>query len=345
MKKILVLVVMIFCILSLHAQPENYPKIQDYGAILKSVKYPERALKLGIEGKVYVGVFIDSLGVAVKTKIMESKNPIFDQAAIDAVMQYNGYTAAREDGVSVGCWLGIPISFKIRDNGSRSDDSWIDIDYNADELRQNVLNAQNEYKYFNNAHVKTEVQVDKEGNITKILPFDTYDYIIDVIVTKAIQNTKFVPATYCGKNMEGFINLYINLATPTENFEFDFDGQPYTMNVKKVEPHSFKYYADLQAGTGQKIKNMDTVKIQCSVFDYQQKLKSSEEFKSILGIGEINQYLEQYIVKMQTGGEKLVWLTDYSMYRKGKKLFPKDLLVPTEENVYIKIKVLEINPK
>lgn len=93
---------------------EEMPKVADYSALQKSVVYPENAKRAGIEGKVIVAVWIDKNGKPKKSKIMDSPNILLDPAAIDAVMHYNGYVPAIQNKQPVGCWLQIPINFKLR---------------------------------------------------------------------------------------------------------------------------------------------------------------------------------------------------------------------------------------
>lgn len=346
MKKILVLMVIILCAKNLFAeQVEEMPKVKDYATLKRSVVYPEAAVKAGMEGKVIIAAWIDSTGKVTKTKIMESKNPIFDQATIDAVMKYDGYIPASIDKKTVGCWLQIPFDFKLPVNGSSDEKNrYIDIDYDADELKQNILNVQKEYKYSNEAFVKTEVHVDKEGNITKILPIDTDDSLIDVIITKAIQNTKYTSATYNGKNTDGFINLYIWLQLPKENFVFNFDGKPYSMNFTK-DKNSNLWFADILTGTGEKIKALDTIKLECTVYDIKQKQLNSEIFTTVYVNDSTNVFIKKYMMKMKAGSERLVWLNNSSQYKREFENYTKKMDFLNSGKVFIKIKVLEIIPK
>ncbi|MEI6091759.1 MAG: energy transducer TonB [bacterium] len=346
MKKILVLVVMILFAMNLFAeQVEEMPKAKDYDALKSSVVYPEKAIKAGMEGKVIIAAWIDSTGKVTKTKIMESKNPIFDQATIDAVMKYDDYIPASIDKKTVGCWLQIPFEFKLPVNGSSDEKNrYIEINYDADELEQNILKVLKEYKYSNEVFVKTEVHVDKEGNITKILPIGTDDSLIDEIITKAIQNTKFTSAKYNGNNTDGFINLYIWLKLPKENFVFNFDGKPYSMNFTK-DKNSNLWFADILIGTGKKIKVLDTIKFECIVYDIKQKQLNSEIFTIVYVNDETNAFINKYMINMKAGSERLLWLNNSSQYKKEFENYTKNLNFLNYDKVFLKIKVLDINPK
>lgn len=93
---------------------DEQPKVADYGALQKSVVYPENAKRAGIEGKVTIAVYIDKNGKPRKTKILDSPNFLLEQPAIDAVMNYNGFIPAIQNKQPVGCWLQFPINFKLR---------------------------------------------------------------------------------------------------------------------------------------------------------------------------------------------------------------------------------------
>jgi TonB family protein len=93
---------------------EENANVSDYGALQKSVVYPENAKRAGIEGKVIIAVYIDKYGKPRKTKILDSPNMLLEEPAITAVMKYTGYTPAIQNKQPVGCWLQIPINFKLR---------------------------------------------------------------------------------------------------------------------------------------------------------------------------------------------------------------------------------------
>lgn len=74
--------------------------------------YPEEAKNAGIEGKVIVKIYIDKYGKILKTKIFQSSSKIFEQAALDAIKKIS-CCPATQDSKPVGCWLSVPITFKL----------------------------------------------------------------------------------------------------------------------------------------------------------------------------------------------------------------------------------------
>ncbi|NTV47026.1 MAG: energy transducer TonB, partial [Chlorobiales bacterium] len=71
--------------------------------------------KIGQEGQVTISVLIGTDGRPIKSKILKRKPEdleIFDQAAIDAVME-STYQPGIQNGRPVKVWLTVPIRFKF----------------------------------------------------------------------------------------------------------------------------------------------------------------------------------------------------------------------------------------
>jgi TonB family protein len=104
---------------------EEIPKFDDFIAVEKEAEiaslsdlqagaeYPKLALKANIEGTVIVKVFITRAGKPTHVGILSSDNKILNQAAMDAVKKYKGFTPAMQNQQPVGMWLTIPIKFQL----------------------------------------------------------------------------------------------------------------------------------------------------------------------------------------------------------------------------------------
>ncbi|NIR49056.1 energy transducer TonB [candidate division KSB1 bacterium] len=90
--------------------------IGGYGAILEHLKYPEMARKIGLEGKVVVGVLVDEKGNSVRTQILRDSgvNVGFEAAAEAAVMQVK-WKPAKQRERPVKVWVSIPVRFSLAD--------------------------------------------------------------------------------------------------------------------------------------------------------------------------------------------------------------------------------------
>jgi protein TonB len=92
---------------------EKDPAPASLSDLMKLIVYPEIAKRTGIEGIVTVGVLVDANGKAIKTRILHSENTNLNQAAIDAIMKYDAWIPAIQNGSPVACWLTIPINFRL----------------------------------------------------------------------------------------------------------------------------------------------------------------------------------------------------------------------------------------
>ena len=79
-------------------------------------KYPDGATRAGTEGTVWTKVAIDETGKVVKVTISKSEAEIFNQASIDAAMQWV-FKPAMKDGKPIATEVAIPFRFKIQGSG------------------------------------------------------------------------------------------------------------------------------------------------------------------------------------------------------------------------------------
>jgi len=77
-------------------------------------KYPELALRAGLEGNVYIKVWVDKEGKVRKAVVVKSDAPIFEEAAKEAAMQWVFTPALMQNG-PVSVWVVIPFRFRLAD--------------------------------------------------------------------------------------------------------------------------------------------------------------------------------------------------------------------------------------
>lgn len=85
----------------------------DLVALQRIIVYPAMAKRAGVEGTVYISVYIGADGKAKQTRIDRSPNEMLNSAAVEAIMKAT-FVPAVQDGRNVGCWVAIPITFKLR---------------------------------------------------------------------------------------------------------------------------------------------------------------------------------------------------------------------------------------
>ena len=76
--------------------------------------YPEAALRTGLEGRVWVKIWVDIRGKARDAKIIKSDLDIFNDACLEAARQFIFTPAVMNDG-PVACWVAIPFNFSLRE--------------------------------------------------------------------------------------------------------------------------------------------------------------------------------------------------------------------------------------
>lgn len=76
-------------------------------------KYPEIAIKMGIQGRVTVEVTIDVQGKPIQTKVVKSSSEVFNDAAVEAVMKYTFKPAMQSTG-PVTAKVYILIDFRLK---------------------------------------------------------------------------------------------------------------------------------------------------------------------------------------------------------------------------------------
>ncbi len=76
-------------------------------------EYPEIARRARLEGQVILAAVISASGKVVEVTVVRSSNPLFDEAAIEAVEQWE-YEPARQRGRPVAVFFTIDVRFSLR---------------------------------------------------------------------------------------------------------------------------------------------------------------------------------------------------------------------------------------
>ena len=97
--------------------PPDFVPYEKSPALIKDAKpvYPEIARRAGVEGTVWVKVWVDKEGKVRKAEIQKSDADIFNQPAIDAAMQWVFTPALMKNG-PVSVWVSRPLRFKLQGN-------------------------------------------------------------------------------------------------------------------------------------------------------------------------------------------------------------------------------------
>jgi protein TonB len=98
------------------APPDFVPFEKEPTAVKKvEPKYPDLALRAGLEGNVFVKVWVDKEGKVRKVVLLKSDAPIFEEAAMTAAKQWVFTPAVMQKG-PVSVWVSIPFRFRLTGN-------------------------------------------------------------------------------------------------------------------------------------------------------------------------------------------------------------------------------------
>jgi TonB family protein len=123
MKTFLFLVILLYSSLSV-AQPNKdtvasdafidvtvWPTMID--TLWKVIKYPDVALRSGIEGKVYLNLFISSIGTVDKVTVENRSDSLFIESAVTAIKKIRFSPALDDKHLPVGVWFSQTIQFRL----------------------------------------------------------------------------------------------------------------------------------------------------------------------------------------------------------------------------------------
>jgi protein TonB len=92
--------------------------VEKQPVIVKRVvpEYPPMAVRAGLEGTVWVKILVDKDGKPKKAVVVKSTAEMFDDAAVQAAMQFIFTPAVMNNG-PVKVWVSIPFRFTLKDAG------------------------------------------------------------------------------------------------------------------------------------------------------------------------------------------------------------------------------------
>ena len=96
------------------APPADFVPVEKEPQVIKKVepKYPELAMRAGLEGKVWVKIWVDKEGKPRKAVVIKSDAEIFNEPSVDAAMQFL-FTPAYMNNGPVSVWVSVPFKFKL----------------------------------------------------------------------------------------------------------------------------------------------------------------------------------------------------------------------------------------
>jgi protein TonB len=96
------------------APPADFVPVEKEPQVIKKVepKYPELAMRAGLEGKVWVKIWVDKEGKPKQVVILKSDAEIFNEPSVEAAKQFL-FTPAYMNNGPVSVWVSVPFKFKL----------------------------------------------------------------------------------------------------------------------------------------------------------------------------------------------------------------------------------------
>jgi protein TonB len=97
--------------------PPDFVPFEKEPVAIKKIQpvYPEIARRAGVEGTVWMKVWVDKEGKVRKAEVLKSDADIFNQPAVEAAMQWVFTPALMKSG-PVSVWVSIPFRFRLQGN-------------------------------------------------------------------------------------------------------------------------------------------------------------------------------------------------------------------------------------
>jgi protein TonB len=98
------------------APPADFVPVEKEPVVVKKVepKYPELAMRAGLEGKVWVKIWVDKEGKPRQVIVLKSDAEIFNEPSVEAAKQFV-FTPAYMNNGPVAVWVSVPFKFTLKD--------------------------------------------------------------------------------------------------------------------------------------------------------------------------------------------------------------------------------------
>ena len=189
----------------------------------ENVKYPPKAIKDSIQGRVVVQFVVDSLGYVGEVKVVRSVSEDLDAEAVRVVKTLPRFSPGRLLGKTVSMWYTLPVTFKLQDKlePAKPKDVEVKAEFPGGEealsqfLKDHIKYPPKAAKKKIQGRVEVAFWIDKSGKVHDVKVVDSVDKDLDkeaVRVCKLLPD--FIPATVNGEPVEVLFKLPIRFKIP-----------------------------------------------------------------------------------------------------------------------------------
>lgn len=100
--------------INIEEPPADFVPVEKEPVVVKKVepKYPELAMRAGLEGKVWVKIWVDKEGKPKQVIVLKSDAEIFNEPSVEAAKQFV-FTPAYMNNGPVSVWVSVPFKFTL----------------------------------------------------------------------------------------------------------------------------------------------------------------------------------------------------------------------------------------
>ena len=189
----------------------------------ENIKYPPKALKDSIQGRVVVQFVVDKAGSVGEVKVVRSVNKDLDDEAVRLIKTLPKFYPGRQNGQAVAVWYTLPVTFKLQDKlePEKPKDVEVKAEFpGGEEALSQFLKDQIKYppkaaKKRIQGRVEVAFWIDKSGKVHDVRVVESVDKDLDkeaVRVCKLLPD--FIPATVNGEPVEVLFKLPIRFKIP-----------------------------------------------------------------------------------------------------------------------------------
>ena len=211
------------------ADPEQQPYFPGgETALLKylqeNVKYPPKAIKDSIQGRVVVQFLIDPAGYVGEVKVVRSVSEELDAEAVRVVKTLPRFVPGRIFGKAVSAWYTLPVTFKLQDKLEPAKPKDVEVkakfpggeDALAQFLKEHIKYPPKAAKKRIQGRVDVEFMVDKTGKVHDVRVVESVDKDLDKEALRVCRLLPdFIPATVNGEPVEVLFKLPIKFNIPS----------------------------------------------------------------------------------------------------------------------------------
>ena len=211
------------------ADPEQQPYFPGgETALLKylqeNVKYPAKAVKDSIQGRVVVQFLIDQAGCVGEVKVLRSVRVDLDAEAVRVVKTLPKFVPGRMYGKAISAWYTLPVTFKLQDKLEPAKPKDVEVkakfpggeDALAQFLKEHIKYPPKAAKKRIQGRVDVEFMVDKTGKVHDVRVVESVDKDLDKEALRVCRLLPdFIPATVNGEPVEVLFKLPIKFNIPS----------------------------------------------------------------------------------------------------------------------------------